>query len=181
MSIENFVQAEATRASIPLDQIDISGPPGGMAKRWRVSFLAKIQGTPTLAARRVNLIFNNLKDESGQWRPLSVTAPSGSSVQLFLNRDINGQKGMVERCTKFLKAAVEHVLSGRSVSMDKKKGEVAVDWLPARVCAPSLDVSQVMVHPAGCRTAGVDAADMEAIRRRFRELSGKVPDEEWRL
>ena len=153
-----------------------------MAKRWRASFLAKIQGTPTLAARRVNLIFKNLKGESGQWRLLSVTYPSGSTVQLFLNRDINGQKGMVERCTKFRKAAVEHVLSGRSVSMDKKKGEVSVDWHPvARACAPSRDVSQVMFHPAGCRTAGVDAADMEAIRRRFRELSGKVPDEEWRL
>ena len=100
-------------------------------------------------------------------RPLSVTAPSGSTVQLFFNRDINGQKGMVERCTKFLKAAVGHVLSGRSVSMDKKKGEVAVELnLVARVCAPSRDVSQVMFHPAECRTAGVDAADMEAIRRR---------------
>ena len=65
-SIENFVQAEDTRASIFLDPIDISGPPGGMAKRWRVSFSAKIQGTPTLAARRVNLILNNFKDESGQ-------------------------------------------------------------------------------------------------------------------
>ena len=47
--------------------------------------------------------------------------------------------------------------------------------------APLRDNIECRWNEAGCRAAGITAPQREAIAPRFRDLSGQIPESEWRL
>ena len=168
---------------IPCDGVEILGSDHSLARRWTISFAKKAKGSHTLAARRVEKVFAALRVDVWEWKELSVRTPTGGSARLFLNRDQSPQQGSIERHAKFARAAVQaHLGETRNVSLRKKEGEVAVDWHPLlRVFAPVRDRVELRWHPAGERACGVSAIVKESIARRFRELSDRIPEDEWRL
>ena len=163
------------------EEVEIIGSDNTLSRRWSVSFARKIKGTHTLAARRVANVMGSLRGDDGQWREMEVRTPKGGKARLFVNRDQNPQQGAVERHTKFARAAVEEVVGvDSSVTMQKRDGTVAIDWHPVvRVFAPRKDQIELRFHPAGERATKISAIDKENIRKRFRELSGRIPEDEW--
>lgn len=119
------VQSFATAHTEVLpDVICIAGPATGR------HFVVKVQGDVQTATRRVDELFEALRDQTGQWRTLDAQTTEGATTRLHMGRDKPREQMQGEVFGKRLVAVLRQRFPKAEVYNSRRDGVVHVDRQP---------------------------------------------------
>jgi hypothetical protein len=105
------------------------------------------------------------------WRRFEVASPAEGKVPLFLGMDKNGRQIATEKAVKALRNALVEVHPGKKWFMQKREGNIKLNFAPVARCRPQAD-GHMVVEWAG-NTVEKEGIDKEEVLRIFRSSSNE--------
>ena len=130
-SVLDSIKALMSEAGLNENQWDLLGAPQGIARNFTVRFV----GTEAIAARRAQKCLQLRRLPDGSWRPNpKVTTPMNREIDIYISPDKSPKQLRTELGGRRLLKAFRAVIPNSACHLDKRSGQVSVQWKPcARV------------------------------------------------
>ena len=150
-------------AGMAADEYEVSG--AALGKNFVLRFHGGAGGLPARRARKAGQMLR----DGEVWKRFEVTSPAEGKVPLYIGMDKNGKQIATEKAVKALRNALVEAHPGKKWYMQKKEGNIKLDFLPVARCRPQAD-GHMVVEWAGS-TVEKEGIDKEEVLRIFRSSS----------
>ena len=132
-SILESIKPLMSEAGLSENQWDLLGAPSGISRNFTVRFT----GTEAIAARRAKKCLQLRRLPDGSWRPNpKVTSPMNREIDVYIAPDKSPKQLRTELGGRRLLKAFRSVHPNGACHLDKRSGQVSVQWKPCARVVP---------------------------------------------